>query len=312
MSREAGLRFKLSKKLKIASGRSENFKDENKRVESTHSNDRKGKFKTMNFDRKKKRIFAEQDSGGEVSSSGNAKAADRKAFSGKVWNQVKDDFYTEKNKKSPRSIGVSSITESSTSETKRSNKFKDTVKSARASNRAKVEDVDNFEIEKKVKKSPRSTWTSSKTESSTSETKHSSRKLKDKIESAWESNRTKAKDVVGMDFGGTGSLKKRTKSKSDSNKRLDLSQNKSPDVSPSKSAKKKDHGKRGLDDDSEVQDDQPKKSKRVIRIDPHDVSNKRLDDGIVINGEYLSTHPVCDARAVCYYLHYLFILQFAK
>jgi len=115
-----------------------------------------------------------------------------------------------------------------------------------------------------------------------------------------------------MDFGGTGSLKKRTKSKSDSNKRLDLSQNKSPDVSPSKSAKKKDHRKRRLDDDSEVQDDQPKKSKRVIRIDPHDVSNKRLDDGIVINGEYLSTHPVCNARAVCYYLHYLFILQFAK
>lgn len=285
MSREAGLRFKLSKKLKIASGRSENFKDENKRVESTHNNDRKGKFKPMSFDRKKKRIFAEQDSGGEVSSSGNAKVADRKALSRKGWNRVKDNLYTEKNKKSPRSVGVSSRTESSTSETKRSHKFKDTVKSrsARASNRAKAEDVDNFEIKKSNTTSPRSTWTSSKTESSTSQTKHSSRNLKDPIESALESKRTKAKDVDGMDFGGTGSSKKRTKSISGSSKCLDLSQNKCPDVSPSKSAKKKVQGKRGLDDDSEVQDDRPKKSKRVIRIDPHDISNKRLDDGIVIN-----------------------------
>jgi len=62
MSREAGLRFKLSKKLKIASGRSENFKDENKRVESTHSNDRKGKFKTMVMQRRLiERLFLGKD-----------------------------------------------------------------------------------------------------------------------------------------------------------------------------------------------------------------------------------------------------------
>lgn len=312
MSREAGLRFKLSKKLKIASGRSENSKDENKRVESTHNNDRKGKFKPMSFDRKKKRIFAEQDSGGAVTSSGNAKVANRKGLSSKGWNRVKDDFYTEKHKKSPRSIRVSSRTESSTSEAKYSRKFKDTVKSARASNRAKAEDVDNFEIEKNNQKSPRSTWTPSKTDNSTSETRHSSRKRKETIESARESNRTKARDVDGMDFGGTGSSKKHAKSTSDSSKRLDLNQKKFPDVSPSKSAKKKVQGKRGLDDDSEVLDEQPKKSKRVIRIDRHDISNKRLDDGIVINGQYLSTYPVCNAHAVCYYLHYLFILQCTK
>lgn len=307
MSREASLRFKLSKKLKIASGRSENSKDENKRVESTHNNDRKGKFKPMSFDRKKKRIFAEQDSGGAVTSSSNAKVANRKGLSSKGWNRVKDDFYTEKHKKSPRSIRVSSRTESSTSEAKYSRKFKDTVKSARASNRAKAEDVDNFEIEKNNQKSPRSTWTPSKTDNSTSETRHSSRKRKETIESARESNRTKARDV-----DGTGSSKKHAKSTSDSSKRLDLNQKKFPDVSPSKSAKKKVQGKRGLDDDSEVLDEQPKKSKRVIRIDRHDISNKRLDDGIVINGQYLSTYPVCNAHAVCYYLHYLFILQCTK
>ncbi|KAE8039392.1 hypothetical protein FH972_011809 [Carpinus fangiana] len=282
MSREAGLRFKLSKKLKIASGRSENYKEENKRVEGPRNNDRKGKFKPMSFDRKKKRIFAEQEVGGEVTSSGYAKVANRKGLSSKGWNRMKDDIYTEKHKKSPRSIRVSSRTESSTSEAKYSHKFKDTVKSARPSNRAKAEDVDNFEIEKNNKKSHRSTWTSSKTDNSTSETRHSSRKRKETIESARESNRTKAKDVDGMDFGGTGSSKKHAKSTSDSSKRLDLNQKKFPDVSPSKSAKKKVQGKRGLDDDSEVLDEQPKKSKRVIRIDPHDISNKRLDDGIVI------------------------------
>jgi hypothetical protein len=299
MSREAGLRFKLSKKLKIASGRSENYKDEKKRVEGPRNNDRKGKFKPTSFDGKKKRIFAEQESGGEVTSSGYAKMANRKDLSSKGWNRVKDDFNTEKHKKSP------SRTESSTSETKYYRKFKDTVKSARPSNRAKAEDVDNFEIEKNNKRSHRSTWTSSKTDNSTSETRHSSRKHK-------ESNRTKAKGVDGMDFGGTGSSKKHAKSTSDSSKRLDLNQKKFPDVSPSKSAKKKVQGKRGLDDDSEVLDEQPKKSKRVIRIDPHDISNKRLDDGIVIYGQYLSTYPVCNAHAVCYYLHYLFFLQFTK
>ena len=306
MSREAGLRFKLSKKLKIASGRSENYKDENKRVEGPRNNDSKGKFKPMSFDRKKKRIFAEQESGGEVTSSGYAKMANRKDLSSKGWNRVKDDFNNEKHKKSP------SRTESSTSETKYSRKFKDTVKSARPSNRAKAEDVDNFQIEKNNKKSHRTTWTSSKTDNSTSETRYSSRKRKETIESARESNRTTAKDVDGMDFGGTGSSKKHVKSTSDSSKRLDLNQKKFPDVSPSKSAKKKVQGKRGLDDDSEVLDEQPKKSKRVIRIDPHDISNKRLDDGIVIYGQYLSTYPVCNAHAVCYYLHYLFILQFTK
>ena len=81
MSGEASLRYKLNKKLKLAIGRSKNNKDGYKKVESTLNNDRKGKFKPMNSDRRKKRIYAEQDMVGEVASSYNERAPSRKAFS---------------------------------------------------------------------------------------------------------------------------------------------------------------------------------------------------------------------------------------
>ncbi|RVW56463.1 putative GTP-binding protein EngB [Vitis vinifera] len=41
--------------------------------------------------------------------------------------------------------------------------------------------------------------------------------------------------------------------------------------------------KKSLDDNSVAADNRPKKKKRVIRIDPYDITNKRLDDGIVTN-----------------------------
>jgi hypothetical protein len=44
----------------------------------------------------------------------------------------------------------------------------------------------------------------------------------------------------------------------------------------------------GLDGDAEKLDDRRwKKKKRVIRIDPYDISNKRLDDAIAVEGIYL-------------------------
>lgn len=285
MSGEAGLRFKLTKKLKVTSGRSSNAKDGSKRVEDSHKSDAKGKFKPMSFDRKKKRIFAEQDTGEEVASSGNRKAPYRKVFSKKAWNQVGDDYDTEKsNKKFPRSVYGSSRKGASNSETKLSSrKVKDTKKSVGPSSGARAEDVDNFGREKHKKRSSRSSWISSGTESSISETKHSSHSLKDTAKGMRASNRTRVKDAGGLDVGGAGLSKKHARSKSDSRNHLDVSQNKSADVSPSKSTKKSVQRKRRLDDESEVQDDKPKKKKRVIRIDPHDISNKRLDDGIVID-----------------------------
>ena len=158
----------------------------------------------------------------------------------------------------------------------------------------------DFDTAKGNKNSHRSMWVSKRLEDATSETKCSFREVKDRVESASASYRTRTKDVDKVDVGWAGSLKKTTKSKYDSSKRLDISHKKYSDLPPSKSAKKNVQEKRRLDDDTEVLDDKPKKSKRVIRIDRNDISNKRLDDGVVINGQYLS----------CYYLH--FLLQLSK
>ena len=247
MSGEAGLRFKLNKKLKIASGRSRNSKDGSRKFERTLNNDRNGNFKRMNSDRKKKRIYAEQDMVGEVDYSDNERAPSRKASSKKEQKQVKGD-----------------------------------------------------------NKSSRSIWVSKRLEDATSETKRSSRKVKDTEKSAQTSNRTKTKDVDNMNVGRADSLKKPTKSKYDSSKRVDISKEKFPDVSPSKSAKKNFQEKRRLDEGTEVIGDMPKKKKRVIRIDPHDISNKRLDDGLVIYGQYLSSYSVGNVNAACIFIIILF------
>lgn len=127
---------------------------------------------------------------------------------------------------------------------------------------------------------------SSKTNNAKSEAKYSSRQMKVKEEnvklpSAKQKAKAKEggkKDSVTTDGNKTGLLKKHRELKSD------FSKDKSQNVEPSlKSAKRKARAKTGLDDDVEI-NEQPKKRKRVIRIDPHDISNKRLDDGIVING----------------------------
>lgn len=78
-----------------------------------------------------------------------------------------------------------------------------------------------------------------------------------------------------------GLAKKVSKSKPDSNKKVNASQIKLQGMSGS-SLKKTVSDKKSFDGDSQAQDDQPKKKKkRVIRIDPYDTSNKRLDDGLI-------------------------------
>ncbi|XP_058107885.1 uncharacterized protein LOC131251265 isoform X2 [Magnolia sinica] len=49
------------------------------------------------------------------------------------------------------------------------------------------------------------------------------------------------------------------------------------------SSKKKTNRKKGSDNDSVSTENVPRKMKRVMRIDPHDVSNKRIDDSISTN-----------------------------
>ncbi|WVY92903.1 hypothetical protein V8G54_031991 [Vigna mungo] len=69
-------------------------------------------------------------------------------------------------------------------------------------------------------------------------------------------------------------------------KKSELGKRKSNEVvSPTSFVNKKARDKMGLDHaDAETLDERPKKKKRVIKLDPHDISNKRLDDGIGVNG----------------------------
>lgn len=282
MSAEASLRFKLNKKLKLATGRSKNFKDANNKVESTRDKDRNGKLKPTGFDRRKKRIFAEQDADEEVTTSGNAKAPKRKVVLMKGQSHVKDDSYRQKNMvKSPRSIWVSSKVESF-GHKHSSRKVKDTVESARASNRTNAEVIDEMD----------GSGTGSLKKHLKSKSGSSKRLDLSQEKSLEKHSKSKSGSSKRLDVSREKTLERHTKSKSGSSKRPGLIQEKFPDVSPRKSSKTIFLRKRGLDDDSEVVDDQPKKKKRVIRIDPHDISNKRLDDGIVIDGQYWSLYSV--------------------
>uniref|UniRef100_A0A5B7BNN5 EngB-type G domain-containing protein n=1 Tax=Davidia involucrata TaxID=16924 RepID=A0A5B7BNN5_DAVIN len=69
--------------------------------------------------------------------------------------------------------------------------------------------------------------------------------------------------------------------KEDAKSRLGQNQNRHGAESLEKSARKKVRDKKILDDDSVVKDDHPKRRKRVFRLDPHDITNKRLDDDIL-------------------------------
>ncbi|KAL2555949.1 uncharacterized protein Fot_00688 [Forsythia ovata] len=78
----------------------------------------------------------------------------------------------------------------------------------------------------------------------------------------------------------SGMLRRSAKNKYLPTQKLDQGQRKQIAYSVEKSHKKMFRGKKSSASDIEVMEDQPKKKKKVIRIDPHDFSNKRLDDGI--------------------------------
>ncbi|OMP02321.1 hypothetical protein COLO4_11191 [Corchorus olitorius] len=101
---------------------------------------------------------------------------------------------------------------------------------------------------------------------------------------------TSSKEGDGMDRGSDAYSKKhfKAKAKANSSKRLEQSSI----ASTRTSSKKKVQDKKSLNNDSEVLEDQPKKKKRVIRLDPYDTSNKRLDDGTAISGQYFLTPEV--------------------
>lgn len=132
----------------------------------------------------------------------------------------------------------------------------------------------------------RTMWTHGKSRNAGSKVKLLMGKgRKENVELATAKQKVKAKGegeigFVETDDQGSG-LGKRSREK-----KSELSKGKSQEVvSPLSFAKKKARDRARLDDtDAETLDDRPKKKKRVIKIDPHDISNKRLDDGIGIDG----------------------------
>ncbi|KAK6234517.1 hypothetical protein SCA6_009854 [Theobroma cacao] len=253
MSGEAGLRRKLNKQLKTVIGKPKNYIYREgtkssvgkggviggKRSSSTGSKSRKRstnnrygvvegsddgevdfeekQTKAVNFDRRRKRVDAEQ-----LMSYENVEATSRKASSKKQQKMVNGDL-------------------------SRGRKGND--------------------------KAIRSIWVSRTLEDATSTRKATSRNAKKVGRSE--------KEVDEMDSASNDSSKKhaKPKAKANSRRRLDHSSN----ASALTSAKKTVRDKKSLNNDSEVLDDQPRKKKRVIRLDPYDISNKRLDDGIAID-----------------------------
>lgn len=91
------------------------------------------------------------------------------------------------------------------------------------------------------------------------------------------------KDFKLDDGDGNGKV---SKSKTNPKmKQLNMNQN----IYVGKSGRTRFQDKKSLLDDSKTTpDDRPKKKKRVIRIDPHDFTNKRMDDAKVTSGQYHS------------------------
>lgn len=246
MSAETGSRDKINKKLKLAIKRSKNSKDDvktldsrrkvfqgNKEVQRTSSAGRfskrvnggkerhqveiddKNRFKLVNSDRKRKRIYADQDTGvNEGTFHKNVGIPNGKTLS---WDKRKGTMEGRVN-----AGGLSNR--------------KRSLKGGRSSGEDESDD------NKSSSKSVRPVRLRSKVEDATVESKRPSRRPKD----------TKG-------------------------------QNKHPDVSLVKPTKRTVKDKKSLDDNSVAADNRPKKKKRVIRIDPYDITNKRLDDGIVTN-----------------------------
>lgn len=321
MSAETGSRDKINKKLKLAIKRSKNSKDDvktldsrrkvfqgNKEVQRTSSAGRfskrvnggkerhqveiddKNRFKLVNSDRKRKRIYADQDTGvNEGTFHKNVGIPNGKTLS---WEKRKGTMEGRVN-----AGGLSNR--------------KRSLKGGRSSGEDESDD------NKSSSKSVRPVRLRSKVEDATVESKHPSRRPKDTKVSAKLSNgklRIKAKTVdkmesLKLDGHRDGSLKKHAKSKSNPSTHLYRGQNKHPDVSLVKPTKRTVKDKKSLDDNSVAADNRPKKKKRVIRIDPYDITNKRLDDGIVTNGQLfhqLSLFIIISSIGFIYYYFYLF------
>ncbi|XP_050368675.1 uncharacterized protein LOC126786792 [Argentina anserina] len=182
----------------------------------------------------------------------------------KVYNNFGDEKNNSRFPSRPRSKWGTDGLENS-SET---NCFSPKLRTAKPYNDTKFKGVDGFGNGKRSPSRPRSTWG---TDITASETKEFSPKFR----SEKRSNKTKVKDAAELDSattdgGRSASLVKHNQIKPDSRK--------SPNVSLPNTVKKKARDKNISDEGSEVPEGHSKKKR--MRLDPHDISNKRLDDSV--------------------------------
>lgn len=299
MSAETGLRGMINKKLKLGIKRSKNSKVDaktldsgrkdfqgNKEVKRTtgagkltkrvnggkmryqveiHDNDR---FKMVNSDHERKRIYADHDTGfrkGAFHNNGKNLALEKQkgTMEGRVMTSGLSNWkgFSKRGRSSGEDGSDDHI------------RYSRSVRSGRL--RSKVDD-DMVESKHPSSHRPKDTKGSAKLS-------NGKLRIKGKAFSEMES--------LKLDRDGNGSLKKHAKSKSNTSTHLHGGHNKDLDQSIAKQTKRIVKGQKSTNENSAVEDSRPKKKKRIIRIDPNDISNKRINDGIVTNGELF--HQLC-------------------
>lgn len=272
MSADA-LRYKINKKLKIGASRSNNFNDGNKKVQSALGEREFGGKRNLKLGVKDKNIHAGQEGNlGMVYAKKKPRPWGSDGTRKRIYadQEIGREVVSYGNAKAPNRKALSR---------KGQNQVKDDLAKAKDRNI-----------------SSRSMWISGNLEDDTFKSKSSSCKVKNTVKSAQVSDAGLSKKHSRINFG--------------SSKGLDPSEKKSPAVSLLNSAKKKVRGRRNPEEDLEISDEQPKKRKRVIRIDPYDISNKRLNDEIIDGGEFFLPQFYC--ICLTFYFSRFFIIKGIK
>ncbi|XP_043707460.1 uncharacterized protein LOC122656849 isoform X2 [Telopea speciosissima] len=217
------------------------------------------------LDRKRKRIYADQD----ISKEGvlhNNEVPNRKSLSREGQYLHKNDFSKGKRNTKGKSRELETSNGGVSSATRR-NSYKDKVFDGRRKSTAVQFPKDSDSLDVKDYSC------------STENRKRSSGVFDGKLKTK---GKAEGRGVSSnLNEGENGPHKKHAKGKPDSTKYENQRQNRYQALD--KTTKKIMRDKKDLNDESGETDRPPKKKKRVIRIDPHDISNKRLDDGISVN-----------------------------
>ncbi|XP_050220115.1 uncharacterized protein LOC126670432 [Mercurialis annua] len=142
--------------------------------------------------------------------------------------------------------------------------------------KGKIQTRDDSVKVRSFKGPPRTIWVPNSVKADSSRNKHLSHDIIDEtgnMKFSAGKQRTKAEEADKLDGRRNSVLQKQSKKKSDSSNH--------PYVPHSRSTKKIVLNKQSLVDGSSEVDTRPKKKKPKIRLDPYDISNKRLDDEVV-------------------------------